>query len=755
MTEREKLAWCKSARAVEVEEFFPPFSPRLEVDPKLFAKKMVEVGVNLVQLAAVNKHAIYPSKYHCHHPELGGRDLFGEIVMECKKHGLRVFAYMTACHQLPYESVVKPHHPDWAWRPAPQGKPVSQYHYDLLRKKCRNRKWPPATIEAEPPLAYHVSEGLHAPLCWNSPYREAFMGMVEEIATGYPIDGFFFDSWVPLYWAPFDICYCAKCQKDFESRYGFELPLRAENQSATETQAMEDWFSYYKNLSLEVKAETVALVRRLDEDLVICCHGEEPYGTRDHLMDHDAFFLEEYQPLAFRLQYLSHIVNQGRICIPFIGRNDHLQRMVTYGKEFFAEGMATVASGAVPLVANGQNYYFTDEEQARSLKDLFAVIEEMGTELQSARPYPFIAIPTPRQILTSPTQDIEHAQIADFARTAEGRMMEGLRVQLEGGFRIGLSCHLPVQAVPQEFLSDYDKLKNYRILYLPGTPALDENEGETVRRYVREGGCLLASGDCSLVGEDGSLLKDFALADLLGLNLRKAAPEEEAVLENAHWKNDAFSDIYLKLEAGKPFSYFRLRDPMPQELRGGFPFLTPQAGTQVLANLALGEGTVLAPGITLNRYGQGKVVYVCGGFEDRYLRQRSPLVRDLFKNLFFCLADGEPPLQVQAPDTVFALLSTYEKGVLLHLINYTGCIQEGPFPTLWPLDLPRIEWIPKIEDVRIRVNVGKDTGIEGVSTLPGSEPTGYDFKEGVVSLSLPELGDYCGIRLQFEHTQKS
>ena len=50
-----KFDWYRKARVVNVEEFHPPLSPRLEVDPKRLARKMSETGADVVHIAAASK----------------------------------------------------------------------------------------------------------------------------------------------------------------------------------------------------------------------------------------------------------------------------------------------------------------------------------------------------------------------------------------------------------------------------------------------------------------------------------------------------------------------------------------------------------------------------------------------------------------------------------------------------------------------------------------------------------------------------
>jgi hypothetical protein len=42
----------------------------------------------------------------------------------------------------------------------------------------------------------------HGTVCWNTPYRKAYMDLVEKVIRDYDIDGLYFDRWIMGYFWP-------------------------------------------------------------------------------------------------------------------------------------------------------------------------------------------------------------------------------------------------------------------------------------------------------------------------------------------------------------------------------------------------------------------------------------------------------------------------------------------------------------------------------------------------------------------------
>ena len=79
-----------------------------------------------------------------------------------------------------------------------------------------------------------------------------------------------------------------------------------------------------------------------------------------------------------------------------------------------------------------------------------------------------------------------------------------------------IAAHVPFSVLTKNSLNKLDRLK---VLILSNVNAMDGEECEAIRSWVRGGGCLYASGPSSLVDKRGKLHEDFMLGDVFGVSL--------------------------------------------------------------------------------------------------------------------------------------------------------------------------------------------------------------------------------------------
>ena len=138
-------------------------------DAALFAAKLKETGVDLTGFHAKCNQGFcyYDTKIGNRHPAMeAGRDIFGEVVSECAKQGIKVSAYFN-CGLSNEDAVL---HPEWS-RMGLAGNILHPEAYDL--------GWISPYIRT---------------MCPNSPWRDHLMSMIREVRDRYDVAGFLFDS---------------------------------------------------------------------------------------------------------------------------------------------------------------------------------------------------------------------------------------------------------------------------------------------------------------------------------------------------------------------------------------------------------------------------------------------------------------------------------------------------------------------------------------------------------------------------------
>ena len=88
-----------------------------------------------------------------------------------------------------------------------------------------------------------------------------------------------------------------------------------------------------------------------------------------------------------------------------------------------------------------------------------------------------------------------------------------------GAYEMLNQSHLLVDMLLDEQLH-LQRLSPYRVLFLSNSACLSEAQCDQIRRFVREGGTLIATYETSLFDEWGQKRENFGLADVFGVNYR-------------------------------------------------------------------------------------------------------------------------------------------------------------------------------------------------------------------------------------------
>src|SRR5215472_309616 len=155
------LEWMQTARVFLIDAYEPPFATRLEFDARALIETMDAMHANTVRIATMGKFALIPGVRFTPHPELGNRDVLAETIAAAKPRGIRVVPYISTSHKLAWSMVTRDH-PEYAQRTSPGGGPARSHMY--------------------------TGED-HGTVCWNTPYRQAYLVLVEHVVRDYEIAG--------------------------------------------------------------------------------------------------------------------------------------------------------------------------------------------------------------------------------------------------------------------------------------------------------------------------------------------------------------------------------------------------------------------------------------------------------------------------------------------------------------------------------------------------------------------------------------
>ena len=263
----------------------------------------------------------------------------------------------------------------------------------------------------------------------------------------------------------------------------------------------------------------------------------------------------------------------------------------------------------------------------------------------------------------------------------KGRYVKGIY----GAYQALLERHLPVTLVTDREL-ERGLQDRYCVLFLPNCAAMSDVEMETLRRYVREGGAVVATFETSLYDEHGRPRADLGLEDLLQAK-RIGRLDNPFMVPPANGQN---AELYFS--SSDPWS----ADPIVRRtlevrdvalpitavtrsvpLHGRMLLVAPTNGTRSPLRLktstrdpASGVATIQnTVAVVESSYGKGKVVYLPFDVSGSYFRYGHEYLARLMELALRQVATEPPPVEVEAPSIIEAVPQVQGDRLVVHLLN--------------------------------------------------------------------------------------
>lgn len=586
-------------------------------------------------------------------------------------------------------------------------------------------------------------------LCLLGPYGDFFIEVLAEILTKYPdVDAFSFDG---LHYG--GVCYCGHCRANYRRDAGAEIPNTDMNAPAFRR------YQHWADRRME------ALVQRMQTRL----KGIKPdvalitWTTNAGRFGH---FLSIPRNMPARMNLLLDApdqefwldeTNRGATIVPAFANayiwatTNHrtafsepyiLSHGNPYGKDSFPPQeilrrmLLTLTYGAAPSIAVIQPPNLQDE--------LYACLDQVKKRkawLVDKKPEPWAAL-----VMSDNTRNF-------YGRSA-GLVEERYMASVFGVFRAAVEEH-QVLTVINDWNLNTAELAPYKVLILANTACLDDDQVAAVERFVAGGGGLIASLDSSLFDEFGNARSNFALARVLGVEHHgavEASAEHSRDELDVNFARSIGPDYWEKRKNVFDFKQdtrsFLNRGWMPTYV-GGNPVtfkgpavrvVTRSPAAQVVGTLRIksGGGNLEVPGIVAHTYGQGRVVYLAGGFDSAYYLYAYPYQRLLIKNAMSWVARAPAPIAVEAPMCVHSTLmrqsTNNTERLIVHLYSDLNTTAFHAIPND---DVPLREEVVPIHDIRIAFAPGYRLG--RVHLEPEGRDLKVELKPGGSDVVVPRL----------------
>ncbi|MBQ9338191.1 MAG: alpha-L-fucosidase [Lentisphaeria bacterium] len=550
-------------------------------DPEDFTDQLKSCGVDYLAFhARCNAGmAYYDTKIGTRHPSLT-YDLFGALAACCKKKDIALVAYLNGGIST-YETM---EHREWS----------TQYL--------------PGTDHFGQVTPYSTT------VCYNSPFRAHLIAMIQEIASNYPVAGFFIDCLADY------PCVCPACVKMMKER-GFDY--------TDEKQVRE----FSRQSVLSYCADIAAAVREIIPDPMLYFNGPA-FGT---VKDLDTFFDCECLPTAGwgyeYLPMLSHYMRNIKPGTQLLNMTGRFYNWGDFGGLRTADSLKFdlfygLAQGMRPNIG-GHFHPRGDQEHA-----VFDRIRKVYHELQRYDEWYEDAVPAADIAMVVP-RDRRDWHWASAVRSCV-RMLEELKMQ----FDIVLAdCEKP--------------WTQYKLLILPEGIEVTEQLAERIRAHIARGGAFFACGQ-----EAGEKFGDeFGIRCLGDCGL-------DPVYFRMHGDFEAgLPDMYLSL-------YAKAVKAETTEAKSSSRLVKPYynrawTGTHALFYTPPQEETAM-PFITVN----GKCIWCAGDLFTGYAKRGALHLRDIFRNVLAQLLP-EPLIRIGKLPACVRLVMTEQPGrINLHLIAY-------------------------------------------------------------------------------------
>ena len=633
----DDLKWYE--KPLRILDFIPPGPGKYEqVDIAAEMKHRAELGFNAEHLEVMDiangASGIFYFKSDCAVEER--KDMLAQYTAECRKNRIRSFVYVNV--HWAAENIVEKY-PEWVER-AVDGSVI--------------------------PIGY----GVGAYHCVNSPFKDWTVQVLRDLAK-YDIDGIFLDG--PIFNEKG--CFCEACKTKYAARYGY--PLNGDVFS--DRKKFVDYVQFKKDCIAEFVRDCYVALKEANERLVLYMNsvGLNPnkHCSRDNnltipyqdLLGAEGGFLggNLTRLPIFKPGMSAKLLEtqaQGKPTVIFIaGRiGGGWQRMLLSPAETEIVHAEAVANGASTWYGVYiENSYDPRMETVRELYRFLRDNEEHYTKTKSSAR---IAM-----VWSYATGNYYHssAEETDFT-AAHGRSesdeKSDARASLVGWYDMLKRNHIVFDLIDDYYLAHRD-LSKYDVVLLPNVSCMSDAEIDNVRRYVAEGGKIVATFDTSMYDEFGYRRDDMALKDVFGIReiVRKEVLKRDHIRverDNRYMKDidDSFIAaphycIYAVPEANAE-SHLRFREKM-KSVYADIPPELPY------------------PFIIKNRYGKGESIYIAGTVGQLYHDFQLIPCKRIAGNVLDDLTWRDVTVESEV-ESVNVELREKDGRWILHLINYTG-----------------------------------------------------------------------------------
>jgi len=609
--------------------------------------------------------AYYPTKvpFHKKAEYLKDKDLFGDLCRAAHEDGLVVFARMDSnrAHQEFYDQ-----YPGW-----------------FAVDKNRN--------------PYKAGELYLS--CVNSPYYDKHIpSILSEISQIYKPEGFTDNSWSGL--TRDSICYCNYCQKSFREKTGNEIPA----EKNWNDNVYRQWIRWNYDRRLEIWDLNNRTTRAAGGADCIWA------GMNSGSIRGQSNYFRDYKEICSRADIIM-LDDQARSNEGGFQHNASTGNMI-HGMlgwdKLIPESMAMYQSGG------GANFRLASKVQAEARMWMISGIaggiqpwwHHVSAYHEDRRMY-HTAEPVMKwhkaneQYLVNRTPVVNIGVVWSQQNTDfYGRDNAGDLVELpwRGMTNSLMRARIPYLPVHVDHIER--DAANFKLLVLPNIAAMSDMQVEAVKKFINDGGSIIATGETSLYNEWGDKRDDYALGDIFGAHYLKDEnnkPDEDKLAGNVfHTYLRLLPELRGKVDGPKNgmepvilgdrhtiLAGFEETDIVP--FGGQLRNIKLDSGTEVLLTFVpqfpvyppetawMREPVTNIPGLVVrSTEAGGKIVFVPADIDRQYAINNHPDHANLIRNIVKWISGDNVLLSVEGKGLIDIHLYQQKDRLVMHLVNLTS-----------------------------------------------------------------------------------
>lgn len=664
-------------------------------DPDFWLNYFKKIHADGVLLSAGGIVAFYPTEIPFHHRSdwLNNKDVLGYLVKECRKMNMSVVLRTDphATRQDMYNA-----HPDYI---------------AVTADGQQRRHW------ANPDLWV---------TCALGPYNFDFMTKVNhEIMERYQPDGIFSNRW-----HGHGVCYCQHCKENFKKASGLELPLTSNRLDPN----YQQWVTWQTDRLKELWFLWDAEIRKQKPNARFI-----PNGFPDKLLTgkHSDFFFADQQARRGVIPPWSNArgakeLRAGLGMKPLIGIfsvgieeefrwKDSVQNDAEI-RVWVAEG---VASGMKPCFVKFGGVIY-DKRWMDAVAEMYQSYYKNEKYLRNTAPVANVGV------VYSEQTNLKYGGQP---------WQQNSRDHETGMYQVLVEDHMPFEMVNDKML-DEAHLKPFKLLILPNIAALSDEQCSQLKKFVQDGGSLVATFETSLYDEQGKPRKNFALADLFGVDYDNGieGPMRNSYLTlNNNPGNSAFKQLFEGLENTPRVinSVYRAKVkptiafPDPVTLIPSYPDLPME---DVFPRIAKTDDRQ----IYLRVIGKGRVVYLPSDMDRSFWQMMSSDHSKLMRNAIHWALNEQPLVTLDTKGVIDVAVWRQKSSMTVHLVNLTNpMMMKGPFRDIFPVS------------TGVSVKLPENAKVNGVQLLMAGTKPEFKNNNGTITLQVPGIETHEIVAIDF------